>query len=246
MPAITKPTDLNKIWAQSGDVLAPSDSKISQGWAVEIPPRQYFNYIDNKQDQAIAHFNQAGIAIWDSFTEYQANASYCQGNNGIIYKCQITNTNVNPVGDNSGTWKVAFVDSAAAPIPSTSAQSQAFTNNTAYITPLQLAQAFMGTNQSLASNGYQKLPNGVLIQWGNSSPTSLSSSVIFPISFPNQVFRILTQDSNPADIAELTIFTPTVITTSGFNAQNVCRLTRGTTTVGATTPSSCQWLAIGN
>lgn len=101
MTAISKPTDINKIWASLGDVIAPSDTKINNGWAVEIPPRQYFNYIDNKQDQAIAHMNQYGIPVWDAVTEYQAGKSLVQGSDGLTYKARTTHSNVNPVTDTS-------------------------------------------------------------------------------------------------------------------------------------------------
>lgn len=109
MPNISKPSDINKIWSASGDILAPSDTKISQGWGVEIPPRQWFNYIDGKQDRAIAHINQHGIAVWDSVTEYQASASYTQGSDGNIYRAIQTHTNQNPVTDTTNTyWVKAF------------------------------------------------------------------------------------------------------------------------------------------
>lgn len=113
MAEIQKPSDINKIWASSGDVLAPSDSKIATGWQVEIPPRQYFNYIDNKQDQAIAHINQHGISVWDSATEYQYSSSgsksLCMGSNGVIYRAKQVNTNQNPVTDTTNAyWETAF------------------------------------------------------------------------------------------------------------------------------------------
>lgn len=115
MAEILKPSDLNKIWASAGDVLAPSDSKIATGWQVEIPPRQYFNYIDNKQDQAIAHINQHGIAVWDSNTEYQwtlsGTKSICMGSNGTIYRTKQLNINQNPVLDVTNIyWEVAFAN----------------------------------------------------------------------------------------------------------------------------------------
>lgn len=115
MAEINKPSDINKIWAASGDVLAPSDSKISTGWQVEIPPRQYFNYIDNKQDQAIAHINQHGIAVWDSTTEYQwtsmGTKSICMGSDGTIYRTKQVSINQNPVTDVSDTyWEIAFAN----------------------------------------------------------------------------------------------------------------------------------------
>jgi hypothetical protein len=110
MVAITKPTDINKIWSSGGDIIAPSDTKIASGWSAEIPPRQYFNYIDNKQDQAIAHINQFGICVWDSGTEYQANKSYVQGQtDGAIYRCVQTHTNQKPETDAADTyWALAF------------------------------------------------------------------------------------------------------------------------------------------
>lgn len=113
MAEILKPVDINKIWSASGDILAPSDTKISQGWAVEIPPRQYFNYIDNKQDQSIAHINQHGIAQWDPVTEYQAGKSYVQGSDGNIYKATTTNTNINPVGGLANNWSEAFITNSS-------------------------------------------------------------------------------------------------------------------------------------
>ena len=110
MADITLP-DMSLIWGSSGDVLKPSDSKIQQGWAPEIPARQWFNWLDNRQDQAIAHFAQHGIPVWSSSLEYQAGKSYVQGSDGIIYKALTTNTNVDPVG-NVGDWESAFLTPA--------------------------------------------------------------------------------------------------------------------------------------
>lgn len=104
MAEINKPSDINKIWAAGGDIVTPADTKINNGWVEEIPPHEYENYIQNKQDLSIAHINQHGIAIWDSVTEYQANRSLVQGSNGRIYKAATTNTNVNPTTDSSGAW----------------------------------------------------------------------------------------------------------------------------------------------
>lgn len=104
MAQIDKPSDLNKIWSVQGINTAPSDVKINNGFVVEIPPYQWFNYLHNKQDTALAHINQMGIPVWDPLTEYQANKSQVQGSDGKIYRAFVTNTNVNPVDDSSGTW----------------------------------------------------------------------------------------------------------------------------------------------
>jgi len=110
MAQILKPANLSLTWASGGDVLNPGDTKYATGWQVEIPPRQWFNYLDNRQDTAIAHINQHGVAVWDAATEYQANKSYVQGStNGTVYRCVQTHTNQDPELDVGNVyWIVAF------------------------------------------------------------------------------------------------------------------------------------------
>lgn len=109
MPLFSKPSTLNEVWASSGIINTPPNLKISQGWTVEIPPYQYFNWSQNRNDSFMAHINQMGIAVWDQVTEYQAGKSYVQGSDGIIYKAITTNTNVDPISAlNRSTWEVAF------------------------------------------------------------------------------------------------------------------------------------------
>lgn len=52
--------------------------------------------------------------------------------------------------------------------------------------------ATLGATQSFASDGYVKLPNGLIIQWGQRSPGQGVADVLFPIAFPNQAFRVIT------------------------------------------------------
>jgi hypothetical protein len=54
------------------------------------------------------------------------------------------------------------------------------------MTPGNLKQSFLGWNSSLAANGFQRLPSGVLIQWGSTPivPGSGTGQVTFPIAFP--------------------------------------------------------------
>lgn len=110
MAEISKPSNLSLTWASGGDVLNPGDTKYATGWNVEIPPRQWFNYLDNRQDSAIAHINQHGVVAWDNTTEYQEDKSYVQGvTNGTVYRCVQTHSGQNPETDVSNTyWIVAF------------------------------------------------------------------------------------------------------------------------------------------
>lgn len=115
MAQILKPTNLSLTWASGGDVLDPGNTKYATGWQVEIPPRQWFNYLDNRQDTAIAHINQHGIPVWDSATEYQYGVSgvksLVMGSDGTVYRAKQTNTNQDPTTDVTDTyWEIAFAN----------------------------------------------------------------------------------------------------------------------------------------
>lgn len=104
MPNISKPSDINNVWAATGDIVAPSSDYVQDGWEAIIPPREYFNWLDNRQDRFNAHVNQHGVPVWDATTEYQANLSYTKGSDGLIYKALRVNSNVDPVSDTTGAW----------------------------------------------------------------------------------------------------------------------------------------------
>lgn len=109
MANIPKPTNLNQIWAATGTKVDPGANKTSIGWVVQLPPYEYQNWAMNRQDTAIAHFNQHGIPEWDVNTEYQGNLSYSQGSNGFIYKCIQTHSGLDPTNTNNNLyWKLAF------------------------------------------------------------------------------------------------------------------------------------------
>lgn len=108
MAEILKPNNLSSIWAANGERIKPADEKILRGWVVEIPTMQNENWIQHRQDQAIAHINQHGIPVWDAFTQYLGGKSYVQGFDGKIYKANVNNVNTNPLEDNN-VWSVAFL-----------------------------------------------------------------------------------------------------------------------------------------
>jgi hypothetical protein len=111
MANITKPLGLSNVWADGGTKIDPGASKVNIGWVVQLPPYEYQNWIDNRQDRAIAHFSQHGVPEWDGTTEYQGLLSYTQGSDGIIYKCIQTNTNKDPSNVlNDAYWARAFED----------------------------------------------------------------------------------------------------------------------------------------
>lgn len=99
----------------------------------------------------------------------------------------------------------------------TSAESQALSDALKAITPSTLGAAFQGSNQSMAASGYQKLPGGLIIQWGTMVLSSATSvAITFPITFPNAVYGIFNHRVSDGTAAyELTISASTPPTTSG-------------------------------
>jgi hypothetical protein len=117
----------------------------------------------------------------------------------------------------------------------TAAQAQAWTDNTVDLTPLQLAQAFKGSNQVFSTSaGYQRLPGGIIMQWGTGILPwqNVSRTVVFPIAFPNGILTLQGTINYPADkdaVLGLSYATSTTMT-AGQNSQ---------------IDQQYQWLAIG-
>lgn len=113
MGEISKP-DYTYQWASGGAVVAPSNGKIQTGWTAEVPPFQWENWSQNRQDQAITHILQKGISVWSNTGEYyfttSGERSYVQGSNGNVYVAVADSVGQNPVTDNTNTyWAIAFV-----------------------------------------------------------------------------------------------------------------------------------------
>ena len=81
-------------WASAGNVAIPSTEKTAEGWIEEIPPSELANFIENRQDEAIAYLMQQGIAEWLNNLEYQV-SSFIQYD-GVVYKAISVNINQQP------------------------------------------------------------------------------------------------------------------------------------------------------
>lgn len=117
MSETTKP-DYTYIWSSAGAMVSPTNVKIQTGWTAEVPPFQWENWSQNRQDQAISHILQKGISVWSASGEYYFTSggekSYVQGADGNIYAATADSVGQNPVTDTSNTyWKVAFIDTTS-------------------------------------------------------------------------------------------------------------------------------------
>jgi hypothetical protein len=117
------------------------------------------------------------------------------------------------------------------------AESRGWADNTKAITPFRLATALGGANQSLVSNGYQKLPGGLIVQWGKVGSLSGGSSgtVLFNITFP--AFSLVTYVSTQI-VTNST--TPVVLCSDPINNSQFTARNRSTVTSGES-----NWLSIG-
>lgn len=236
-----------RVWAELGDNTKPVDSYIQNGWLAVKPPRQYMNWIQNRQDSMLAYLNQIGVSEWDVNTDYHGGAgtatcSYAQGSDGKVYKCLADNgpsvtgaTSKDPVNQpaNAAFWRVAFADksdfdSLASTVATHTTQignGSGVTDPAAWRTALSAVAltAFTGANQSLGANGFQKLPGGLVVQWGNPASSISpggSLAVTFPIAFTTDCFVVIpVPQSTGANTNEYSVgyFNKT---TNGFTATN--------------------------
>lgn len=124
--AILKPL-IQKLWASGGAIVQPSDIKIETGWTAEVPPHQWENWIQNRQDQYLAHINERGVPEWDSATNYIGGKSYVQGSNGHLYVAVVDNgpsgVVQNPTTDSSEVYWADLTKNNVAYITTTGASS---------------------------------------------------------------------------------------------------------------------------
>ena len=92
------------------DIDKPSQVEIEAGWEVGKPKRATANWVENRQDEMLAHIEQNGTPRWDASTSY-ANGAICIGSDNKLYQAQQSSTNQNPTTAGVSYWKVIGADS---------------------------------------------------------------------------------------------------------------------------------------
>lgn len=92
---------------------------------------------------------------------------------------------------------------------------------------------------SLSANGYQKLPSGLILQWGTSGSVAPNSSltVTLPITFPNGMLTLSCNPSNWPSAADSTTgsWSASIVSTSQISINNRTNTNAGT----------FHWIALG-
>jgi hypothetical protein len=121
-------------------------------------------------------------------------------------------------------------------------------NGTAWESVAGVTQtSFTGSNQSLGTNGFQKLPGGLILQWGtvvlafngnaNNGFYGVSGTITFPINFTTACYNVSATPYRAGMFYGASIAV-TGLTTSGFSAS-------GSNQYGDSSGMSIYWFAIG-
>ena len=112
----TKP-DLSRIWAETAGASNIEDpevtvpGKFTAGWRAEIPPFENFNFLQQLFTTGLLYLAENGIPEWSNDIDF-AKDNCQKGSDGNIYRATTANgpasTIVNPVGDLTEVWVLAF------------------------------------------------------------------------------------------------------------------------------------------
>lgn len=108
-------------------------------------------------------------------------------------------------------------------------------NATVASTDFSFIDDYTGSNQSLTTNGYQKFPGGLIIQWGEADDTDLF--VAFPIPFPNACLNVV---MNLKDVTYGSAFSPIYLSTKDWTNSGFTKNTSAAG-IGGKRP----WIAFG-
>lgn len=189
------------------------NADFKKGWEIvglnDNPTREDFNGMGYTLGALTAYLYEMGISEWNTSQNYRVNSRVI-GSDGNLYK-SLTGTSGTPNAGNNPlsdvvNWKsleaiyltgnqtVAdvknFSSSPIVPTPTTNTQAA----NKQYADLKVALSDFTGANVSFSSNGYQKLPNGLIIQWGSANATNTGggyTTAFYPIRFPNDCFQVV-------------------------------------------------------
>ncbi|WP_250250540.1 gp53-like domain-containing protein [Escherichia coli] len=105
---------------------------------------------------------------------------------------------------------------------------------------------------SFAQNGYQKLPSGLIIQWGYSNVASTAAgssanntvTVTYPVAFPNATAQVLAAYDNTSTFVKA-IFSTDTFTKTTFQASSFALTYTAATPTYGQRETAFRWIAIG-
>lgn len=137
-----------------------------------------------------------------------------------------------------------FTGSVVVPTPTIGAQAV----NKNYADLKVALSSFIGTNQSLLGIGYQKLPGGLILQWGNTVNTTDANGnfqIVYPITFPtSQLTCIFSLGDKIAAQFQSSLTLSNNINVFGKSSMNI-NVTNSQNINAASVTIRINWLVIG-
>jgi len=216
----TKP-NLTRVWAETApgaNVVDPDTvtvGKFTAGWQAEVPPFEYFNFIQKQVTEGLAHINEQGIAVWDQVTTYPV-GGLAKGSDGNVYKALTSQNNNDPVSDGGTNWKqtidsifanvVAFGATGGNPsVDQAAFEAAAADGRSIYIPappsgqPYNLANWNPGPNKIVFGDGDD---SKIILTAGNYGDTDEPNSVgaLKPVNCPDLTIKDIHVDGNRSNV----------------------------------------------
>lgn len=227
---------------QADDLTSQVTNAFLRGWGIvgpsENPSLEDFNAAFYTISQLISYQHQMGVPEWDAQQEYYVGSTCSYG--GEIY----LSLSDNNIGNKPPAlqWTLSITaKNGASKLGLGTAASRNIGSGANQVPDM----GYFST--SLSDNGYQKLPGGLIMQWGQSgqsaSQTGLANGT-FPIQFPNGCFLVtLTEQTTPSGSTPYTgvnCWGLGSLNSSGFVAVCASRLNNA-----AAVAEAVRYLAIG-
>ncbi len=118
-------------------------------------------------------------------------------------------------------------------------------NGTVYTQLLAALSAGWGIAKSHGENGYQSLPGGLILQWGQNAQVTTAAgfqTITFPIAFPASVYTIVLSNGDAGAIADAW---PSVILSATTLSSFTTAAYRSNGSPVASTSFRVNWFAVG-
>ena len=167
-----------------------------------VPIANVNDYIVNANTPLLFLYFDSKFYAYKAGSGTSTGASKLDDLSDVVVTSPIANQTLVYNGTNFVNKTVLSTESLAGIIKiSTTAQVSAGTDDTTVVTPYKLKELFT-LGASKTQNGYQKLPSGVILQWGTvnyaSNPGEAPVDVVFPLVFPTSCLNVTATRKSPA------------------------------------------------
>lgn len=228
--------------AQADDLTSQITDAFRRGWGIvgpsENPSLEDFNAAFYTLSQLISYQHQMGVPEWDAQQEYYIGSACSYG--GEIY----LSLSDNNIGNKppASQWTLSITaKNGASKLGLGTAASRNIGSGANQVPDMGYFSTL------LSDNGYQKLPGGLIIQWGGTGGSNASTGIAtatFPVVFPNACLTVSLTETTSANgstpYTGVNVWGVSTLTVSGFSAICASRLSNA-----AAAAESAKFIAIG-